>query len=133
MATSVRTLLKFLIGLLAALQGAPTGAEQSRPEAQSRPETLTISAFIVRLRQDAALRARFSQSPGAVLREHGIDPAPFNLPDRLDEAQLERLLADWTRRGAGSGEGSPPVLQPPAPPNNVPAPVYGPPPGPRRP
>ena len=72
-----------------------------------------MSAFIVRLRQDAALRARFSQDPRAVLREHGIDPAPFNLPDRLDEAQLERLLGDWTRRGAGSGEGSPPVLQPP--------------------
>jgi hypothetical protein len=105
----------------------PANAEQSRPEAQSRPERLTMSAFIARLRQDAALRLRFTQNPRVVLREHGIDPTPFDLPDRLDEAQLERLLADWQRRGMGSAEGSP--SPPPPPPRNVPVPVYGPPPG----
>jgi hypothetical protein len=130
MAASVRTLLKLVVGLFAALQAAvtPTSAEQSRPDVQSRGERLTMSGFILRLKQDAALRLRFSQNPRAVLHEHGIDPAPFNVPDRLDDAQIEQLLSDWMRSRARLAEAAPP---PPPPPRdtNVPVPVYGPPPG----
>jgi hypothetical protein len=127
LATSVRTLLKFVIGLFAAATGATlsSGAEEVRPGASSPAETLTMSAFIARIRQDAALRARFAQSPRAVLREFGIDPPPINLPERLSDAQIRRLLNDWT---AGV---DPPASSPDssrlAP---TPAPVvYGPPPG----
>jgi hypothetical protein len=99
-----------------------------------RAETLTMSAFIARIRQDAALRARFAQSPRAVLREFGIDPPPINLPDQLTDAQIQRLLNDWT---AGADPAVPPPgNRPPAPApvyTPAPAPVYGPPSTPRRP
>jgi hypothetical protein len=131
MARSVGTLSKFVIGLFAVLQGMTTlsRAEQARPEASSSAETLTMSAFICRVRQDAALRERFSQNPRAVLRDYGIDPSPYNLPDRLTQAQLDRLLSDWSR-GAGPS-GSPPPSPDAARPS-PPVVVYGPPPG-RRP
>ena len=130
-ATSVRTLLKFLVGLFAALQAATTlsRAEHSRPGVAPGSEASTISAFMAQLRQNAELRARFSRNPRAVLSQNGIDPAPYNLPERMNEADLQRLLSDRTRRLA---EGTP---NPPAPetgqPQAPPAPVYGPPPGPR--
>jgi hypothetical protein len=127
MARSVGTLSKFVIGLFAVLQGMTTlsRAEQVRPEASSNAETLTMSAFIGRVRQDAALRERFSQNPRAVLREYGIDPSPYNLPDRLTEAQLDRLLSGWSRGAGPSGSPppSPEALRP------APQPVYGPPAG----
>jgi hypothetical protein len=130
MATSVRALIKILIGMFAALQGTvvPSAAEQARPDAPPRSEASTMSAFIARLRQDAELRARFSQNPRAVMREHGIDPTPFNLPDRMDAAQVERLLSDLAgRAGPESSEPRRPDARP-----SIPAPVYGPPPGPPR-
>ena len=127
MATPFRTLLKLLVGLFVAAPAAATatGAEVTRP-APIQVETLTLSAFAARVRQDTALRARFAQNPGAVLREFGIDPAPYNLPARLTDAQLDRFLADWSR-DAGTSRPVPPG--PPGPP----APVYGPPPGPAQP
>lgn len=132
MATSVRTLFKFLIGLFAALQAAviPSRADHSRPEAPSRSNASAMSAFMARLLQETDLRARFSRNPRAVLRQHGIDPAPYNLPDRMNEADLRRLLSGRTYRLA---EGAP---NPPAPETGQPkeppaAPVYGPPPSPR--
>ena len=133
MATSARTLFKFVIGLLAAFQGAATAsrAQQARLEAPSQAETLTMSAFIARVRQDAVLRERFSQNPSGVLREYGIDPSPYNLPDRLTQAQLDRLLSDWSR-GAGPSGSSPPLPSPGAAQPSPPVVVYGPPPG-RRP
>jgi hypothetical protein len=125
MAISARTFLRSLIGMFAMLFGGLARAQQS-PSTPS--EKLTMSAFIARLRNDSALRARFAENPRGILREHGIDPAPYNLPDRVSEEQMERLLADLAR------EARPP--QPPRPdaPRPLPAPVYGPPPGaPRRP
>jgi hypothetical protein len=129
MAATVRTFLKLIIGFFASWQGAAiSDAQQVRPDAPARSETLTVPAFFARVRQDAALRARFSRNPRAVLREHGIDPAPFDVPDRLNEAQLERLLSDW---GGGSGGSQAAPAPQPAP--SPTTPVYGPPPGLRRP
>jgi hypothetical protein len=82
-----------------------------------------MAALIAKLKSDPALRARFLENPGAVMRAQGIDPTPFRLPDRLTQAQLDRLLADWSREG---GPAPPPQSPQPRPP----APVYGPPPGP---
>jgi hypothetical protein len=122
---SIRTLFKFVVGFFAAVPGAATSthAAESRAAASTPAETLTMSAFIARIRQDAALRARFAQNPRAVLREFGIDPPPINLPDKLTDDQIQRLLNDWT---AG--------VDPPAPPPRdgrpkavAPAIIYGPP------
>jgi hypothetical protein len=114
-----------MIGILAALQGGipPSRAEPSRSEAAPPSETSTMAAFIARVRRDPQLRARFAQSPRTILREQGIDPAPFDLPDQLDDIQLERLLADWSRRAG------PPAVTPPQPLPSPPVAVYGPPPG----
>jgi hypothetical protein len=89
-----------------------------------QPETLTLSAFVARVRQDAALRARFAQNPRSVMRELGIDATPYDLSDRLTDAQLDRFLADWSR---DPGASTPRPEPKPAPP--TPTPVYGPPPG----
>jgi hypothetical protein len=126
MAIRVRTLLKFFAGLLAVQQATsvPSRAQETRPEAAPRAEKPTMAAFIRRLRQDPLLRERFSRHPRDILREQGIDPGPYNLPDQLTKAQLDRLLSDWSRPPAASQ--NPPAMVPPA----VPAVVYGPPPGP---
>jgi hypothetical protein len=87
-------------------------------------KTSTLSAFVVRVRQDARLRARFARNPRTILDEFGIDPTPYNLSDRLTDAQLDRFLADWSR---DAGASTPRPVPEPAPP--APAPVYGPPPG----
>jgi hypothetical protein len=126
-ATPFRTLLKFIIGLFAA---APAGGTASAAETGSPPppiaaKTLTLSSFVARVRQDATLRARFAQNPSTVLRAFGIDPTPYNLSDRLTDAQLDRFLADWSRDvGASTPPPMPGPVEKPAP-----APVYGPPPG----
>ena len=131
MAISVRNLFQFLVGILAALMGAVASRAEALPQASSRLEALTMSAFVARIRQDATLRARFAQNPRAVLREFGIDPTAINLPDRLTAAQLRSLL---NSRTVDVGEGRLILAQakpsPPAPvygPPSTPAPVYGPP------
>lgn len=129
MATVARMFARLVIGAVAMLQGtaSPSRAEPARPELKPPSAASTMAAFIAQVRRDPQLRARFAQSPRAVLIEQGIDPGPFDLPDRLDEAQLERLLADWAR-SAGS-----PVVTPREPPRPAPSvAVYGPPPGPPR-
>ena len=89
--------------------------------------TLTLSAFVARVRRDAALRARFAQNPRNVLREFGIDRTAYDLSDRLTDAQLDRFLADWSR---DAGTSTPrPVPDPEPVPAPTPTPVYGPPPG----
>ena len=127
MATPFRTLLKFIMGLFAAAPagGTSSAAETDSPTSPMQAKTLTLSAFVARVRQDAALRARFAQNPRTVLREFGIDPTPYNLSDQLTDAQLDRFLADWSRDAGASTP--PPVPGPVTPP--APAPVYGPPPG----
>jgi hypothetical protein len=156
MTASVHRLLKFIVGSFAALQGGAAAAapELPRPHIASQDGALTMPAFITRLRQDAALRARFARDPRGVLRGHGIDPSPFKLADRLDETELERLLAVWTagaparvklaqatpRPPAGPAPLLPPNIDRPVPKSEppvskdelpaVPAVVYGPPPGP---
>ena len=132
MAASIHAFFKSIIGFFAVLQGASASSSAPRAEIVSRSETLTMSAFITQLRQNAALRARFARNPRGVLREHGIDPTPFNLADRLDPAQLERLLADWpvgadSRLNVAQRSSQPPEPAPQPPP--APVPVYGPPPG----
>jgi hypothetical protein len=112
---SVRTFLKSVLGLAVALVGGTARAQQNPPRAK-----LTLSQLIARLRADAALRARFAAGPRLVFGEFGIDPAPYNLPERISEAQMDRLLEDLSRRAG-----------PPTPPNkdaaSPPTPVYGPP------
>jgi hypothetical protein len=123
MAISVRTFLRTVIGMVAAFVGGSARAQQRQPAA---PEKLTLSAFIARVRSDPALRARFADDPRSVLREHGIDPTPYNVPDRMSDERMERLLADLARAG------SPSQGRVPDGPAVPPAPVYGPPPGPPR-
>ena len=81
-----------------------------------------MSSFVALLRRDPELRTRFSQNPRDVLREYGIDPSPYNLPDRLTQEQMDRLLNDWVtflpfRPDEARPSPTPPVA------------VYGPPPG----
>lgn len=120
MALSVRAFLRSIAGLALVLAGGAARAQQR--------ETLTLSAFISRVRGDGALRARFADNPSAVLREYGIDPTPFNLPDRITQAQMDSLLDDLSRR-APPQTAQPPELPVPRPP----AVIYGPPAGMRRP
>jgi hypothetical protein len=131
MAGSFHRLLKFIVGSFTALQGgaATAATELPRPHVASQSEALTMPAFITRLRQNAALRARFARDPRGVLRGHGIDPSPFKLADRFDEAELERLLAGWAAGAQARVRLAQATPQPPAAPE-PPAVVYGPPPGP---
>jgi hypothetical protein len=121
---TVRELLKSILGVFAIVLGrAGSSVALERPR-----EVLTLSGLIARIRRSEALRSRFIDNPRAVLLEYGIDPTPYNLPDRLTSAQIDRLLAQFA-------QASTPV-EPPAPPTPTPgppAPVYGPPPGPPRP
>ena len=122
MAMTVRALLRSVAGLVAVLSGAPRIAT-----AEDRVAPATMAALIAKLRSDASLRARFLENPSVVMREQGIDPTPFRLPDRLTQAQLDRLLADWSRDAGAAQAPTPPSAQP-----GPPAVVYGPPAGPPR-
>jgi hypothetical protein len=121
MAISVRTFLQSIAGLALVLAG---GGARAQPR-----ETLTLSAFIARVRGDGALRARFADNPRAVLRDYGIDPTPFNLPDRITRAQMDSLLDDLSRRT----ETAQPAPQPaPSQGPRTPVVIYGPPSGMRK-
>jgi hypothetical protein len=118
MVVTIRALLRSIAALVAtALWPAKAAAPQ--PSGGD-----AMAAFIARLRSDEALRARVRDSPTSGLLAAGIDPAPFRLPDRLTEAELDRLLADWSRGEAAE----PPAREAPRPP----VVIYGPPPGLRR-
>ena len=152
MTTSVRRLFEFVTGLFAARAAEPppavfplseipaflVRAAEPPPAApmpvppDSTPAVPpTMSAFITRIRRDTALQAHFAQSPDSVLRKFGIDPTPFNLPDRLNDAQIQEFLND---RIAGAFPAQRPYdEQQPVPVLAVSNPVYGPPPSPRRP
>ena len=141
MMITVRGLLKSAAALFATLLGSGSASFAFNAERQ----TLTISGFIARLRQDPVLRKRFADNPRVVLPAYGIDPAPYNLPDRMSEAQMDRLLERFAQAQAPapSEPPAPPVGPPPAPVQvygppprpprpalgSPPAPVYGPPPG----
>jgi hypothetical protein len=121
MAVTVRALLKSIGCVFAMLLGgAGSSVALKHPH-----ETLTLSDLIARIRHSTALRDRFADSPRAVLLECGIDPTPYNLPNRMSSAQMDRLLARFAQ--------VPAPTEPPAPPPQSPAPVYGPPPGPSTP
>ena len=87
---------------------------------------MTLWGFIARLRHDVGLRGRFLHDPKAVLREFNVDPAPYEVPEQPTEAQLNHLIADWSKPPAPPTDPLPPKQAPPAP---APTPVYGPPPG----
>jgi hypothetical protein len=127
MATPFSALSKFIVGLFAKAPTAGTSyaAETGSPASPIQATTLTLSAFVARVREDATLRAHFAQNPRSVFHEFGIDPTPYRLSERLTDAQLDRFLVDWSRdAGASNPRPAPePVTQP------APAPVYGPPPG----
>lgn len=126
MAAPVRTLFKFILGFFATLSGTGhwSRAAEPRPAASGPAETLTMSAFISRIRQDEILRARFAANPRAVLREYGIDPPPINLPNQITPVQMQGLLDNWA---AGVD-----IAEPPPNPGRLVAPavIYGPPAGP---
>jgi hypothetical protein len=130
MAITVRALLRSIAGLVAVLVGA------SRPSiAQDRVAPGTMAALIAKLRSDLLLRGRFLENPGGVMREQGIDPTPFRLPERLTQEQLDRLLADWSRQAGPQQAPKPTSPQGPTPASPQPQPpavVYGPPAGPPR-
>jgi len=125
MDTTVRALLKSIIGLFATLVG---GASSSVARVAPR-EVLTLSNLITRLRRDAALRSRFAGNPRAVLLEFGIDATPYNLPDQMNSAQMDHLFAQFAQAPIEPPKPPAPSPQPPRPSPRPPAPVYGPPPG----
>lgn len=133
MATRFQILSKLIAGLFAAPAtdvasegetGSPVAPAEAGSPVPIQAKTLTLSAFVVCVRQDATLRTRFAQNPRAVLHEFGIDPTPYNLLSQLTDAQLDRLMADWSHdAGATTPHSRPEPIMP------APTPVYGPPPG----
>ena len=121
MAITVRALLKSIAGVFALI----VGGTSSSLALQHPRELLTLSDLIRRLRHGAVLRDRFAENPRAVFLEFGIDPTPYNLPDRMNAAQMDRLL---TRFAQVSTPTEPPTAPTPRP--EPPAVVYGPPPRP---
>jgi hypothetical protein len=138
MATRFRILSKLIGGLFGAPAtnvasegetGSPAAPmEKGSPVAPVPAKTMTLPAFVACVRQDATLRTHFAQNPSTVLQEFGIDPTPYNLLSQLTDAQLDRLMADWSH---DAGATTPATTQPsrPALVKSVQTPVYGPPPG----
>jgi len=150
-------LMKFLLRPLVRVFGIPS-RKADAPDSMASMDRLepgsraTLAAFIRNLREDPKLQDGFAQNPQKALLEAGIDPTAFDLPDRLNDAQIDRYLSSWSTilllarnptppPPSKAGQDSPP---PPAPPENrasspkppgpppvaPPAtPVYGPPPG----
>lgn len=79
--------------MMAAVLSAMGLAQATPPPRAERPP---LGKLIGQLREDAALRARFSLNPRSVFEERGIDPAPYDLPDRLDGDDIDRFLSNWT-------------------------------------
>lgn len=85
------TLSRKILQMMAAILSAFGSAQAATP----RVELPTLSKLFGQLREDAALRDRFSRDPRAVFDETGIDPAHYDLPDRLDEDAVNRFLESW--------------------------------------
>ena len=121
MPLTVRSFLKLAVGLVASLAGRPLYAQQGQRG--------LLTSFIGHVRSVPSFRAKFAENPQQILRESGIDPSPYNLPDRLTDAQVDAFLEDLSKVVA--------AMPPPPPPREeglrAPVAVYGPPPGPRRP
>jgi hypothetical protein len=118
---TVRALLKSIVGAFAMVFGAAGSSVAGETRS-----VLTFSNLIARLRRDAALRGRFADNPRAILLENGIDPTPYNLPDRISAAQMDRLLAQFAQAPTSTQQPDPPKPQP-----RPPSVIYGPPAGPR--
>jgi hypothetical protein len=86
--TPSHKILQMMAAVLSAM-----GLAQATPLRAERPP---LSKLIGQLRQDAAFRARFSLNPRSVFEERGIDPTPYDLPDRLDGDDIDRFLSNWT-------------------------------------
>src|SRR3984885_1780313 len=85
---------------MAAVLSAMGSAQATPPRVELPP----LAKLIGQLRKDAALRVRFSLDPRAVFEETGIDPTPYDLPERLDENDVDRFLSNWTgARGPSAG------------------------------
>jgi hypothetical protein len=96
------TLSHKLLQMMAAVLSAMGSAQATPPP--PRGELPPLGKLIGQLRQDPALRARFSLDPRSVFEETGIDPTPYDLPDRLDENDVDRFLSNWTgARGPSAG------------------------------
>jgi hypothetical protein len=90
-----------LLQMMAAVLSAMGWAQATPPARAERPP---LGKLIGQLREDAALRARFSLNPRSVFEERGIDPDPYDLPDRLDADDVDRFLSNWTgARGPAAG------------------------------
>lgn len=63
-------------------EAASVAAKALPPVAAPQSGAPPLAAFIMRLRHEETLRARFVRDPRRVLREHGIDPPPFQSADR---------------------------------------------------
>lgn len=99
---TLTTLSHKLLQMMAAVLSAMGSAQATPPP--PRGELPPLGKLIGQLRQDAALRARFSLDPRSVFEETGIDPTPYDLPDRLDENDVDRFLSNWTgARGPSAG------------------------------
>jgi hypothetical protein len=125
MAMSAHRLFRLIVGFFAALPGGAASAATEPPRPHVQPQGMP--AFVARLRQDPALRARFARDPRAVLREHGIDPSPFRT-NRRDETEIEAVLTDWTAVTRGRINLAQATPEPPQKPEPPPMAVYGPPP-----
>lgn len=80
-------------------------------------------SFLARLKTDQELRQRFSLDPAGTLRECGVDPTPFRLPDRVSPSEVDALVKFLAR----SLESSDSAID--SSDKVVGVPVYGPPPG----
>jgi hypothetical protein len=95
------TLSRKILQMMATMLSAMGLAQATPPLRAERPP---LGKLIGQLREDAALRARFSLNPRSVLEERGIDPAPYDLPDRLGGDDVDRFLSNWTgARGPAAG------------------------------
>jgi hypothetical protein len=98
---TLTTLSHKLLQMMATVLSAMGLAQATPPP---RGELPPLGKLIGQLRQDAALRARFSLDPRSVFEETGIDPTPYDLPDRLDGDDVDRFLSNWTgARGPSAG------------------------------
>jgi hypothetical protein len=103
------TLSHKILQMIAAVLSA-MGSAQATPPGAERPP---LGKLIGQLRKDAELRARFSLNPRSVFEERGIDPIPYDLPDRLDRDDVDRFLSNWTgARGPAAGSRAPDAVTP---------------------